>query len=69
LLSREGRECFRAGMSLALEPVSGRAMAWTPFRFPLVTFKVVVGIYWQAFKLWIKGIPFHPHPDSRESTS
>ena len=69
LLSREDGECFKAGMTLALEPASRRTLSWMPFKFPLVTLKVVAGIYWQALKLWIKGIPFHPHPNSRENPS
>lgn len=29
---------------------------------PVQTLKVVAGIYWQAMKLWWKGVPFHGHP-------
>jgi DUF1365 family protein len=35
-------------------------------RQPLITVKVVWGIYWQAFKLWVKRSPFYGHPDSNE---
>jgi DUF1365 family protein len=69
LLIEDDRQCFRAGMSLALAPLTQRAMRWQPLRFPAVTVKVVAGIYWQAFRLWAKRIPFHPHPDSREEPS
>jgi DUF1365 family protein len=24
--------------------------------------KVVIGIYWHALKLWLKGAPFYSHP-------
>jgi DUF1365 family protein len=31
-------------------------------RFPLMTFKVVVAIHWEALKLLLKGVPVHAHP-------
>lgn len=38
--------------------------ASTLIRFPFMTVKVVTGIYWQAMKLWFKGLPFYDHPES-----
>jgi DUF1365 family protein len=39
-------------------------------RQPLITVKVVWGIYWQAFKLWVKRSPFYDHLGSEpESTA
>lgn len=29
---------------------------------PLLTVKVVVGIVWEALRLWLKRVPVHPHP-------
>lgn len=31
-------------------------------KWPMMTLNIVRGIYWQAFKLFAKGIPFHSHP-------
>lgn len=31
-------------------------------KYPLFTFKILCLIYWQAFKLWIKGAIYHHHP-------
>jgi len=37
------------------------ALARMALRYPLMTVKVVVGIHWEALRLWLKGIPYFPH--------
>lgn len=32
-------------------------------RSPFQPWKMALGIYWQAFKLWVKKVPFHSHPE------
>jgi DUF1365 family protein len=27
--------------------------------------QVIAGIYWQAFRLWVKGCRFYPHPETK----
>lgn len=34
----------------------------TLVRFPLLTLKVMIGIHWDALKIWLKGTPLFPHP-------
>lgn len=62
-LKQAGRQCFAAGLRLALEPATSSNLRRMPLKFPLMTARVVAGIYWQAFRLWLKKAPFHSHPD------
>lgn len=38
-------------------------LAKTLIQYPFMTVKVVLGIYWQALRLKLKGVPFHDHPE------
>lgn len=58
---------FDATMNLKGEPLTKKSAWLVPFRYPLMCFKVVAGIYWQALKLWlIKGIAYIPHPAGKK---
>lgn len=37
-------------------------LMWAIARFPFMTVRVVLSIYWQALRLWSKKVPFIPHP-------
>lgn len=51
--------------TLTMEKTSiEKQLARTLIRYPLITVKVVMGIYWQALKLFIKRSPFYSHPES-----
>jgi DUF1365 family protein len=61
-----GLTVFHAAMRLEREAISAVALARALASYPAMTLQVIAAIYWQAFKLWIKGVPFHAHPKHAE---
>lgn len=59
---RDGSAFFDATLGLESRAMTTRSLAGVLARYPLLTARVVGGIYWQALRLHRKGVPFHPHP-------
>jgi len=66
---REDKKVFDASLMLEREPlttVSMRAILW---RFPFMTLKVFLAIYWQALRLFFKKVPFYSNPNSNPNST
>lgn len=58
----ETRRVFTAGFRFRRRELTGRNMALALLRYPFMSWRVAAGIYWQALRLKLKGVPFIPHP-------
>jgi hypothetical protein len=70
LESREaGAPVFDASLDLRARPITTGSLARALVRFPWMTGQVWAWIYWQALRLWLKGVRYRPHPGALESGS
>lgn len=60
---RDGEQIFEVHLALERRDLNRRQLCAALLRFPWMTARVTAGIYWQALRLWSKGISFHPHPE------
>jgi hypothetical protein len=57
-----GDRVFLANLVLKPKPLTPISVSVTVLAFPLLTVKAFLGIYWQALLIFLKGVPFVPHP-------
>ncbi len=63
----KGSKHFDATLAMSAHPFSSKKLIKQLILTPIQTVKVLVGIYWHALKLWVKGAPFYSHPKYQES--
>ena len=65
---QDGVKIFDASLKLQRQPITSSGLSKLLIRFPLMPFKIVGAIYYEAARLWLKRVPFVSHPDSSEAS-
>lgn len=60
---------FTAAIALNKVALNNATLRKSLFQFPHMTIKTLLGIYWQALKLFIKKVPIYDHPGGSEKIS
>lgn len=64
-----GAKVFDASLSLAAKPMTASNLNRTLWRYPLITARIALAIYWQALRLFIKRTPLYSHPKASQQES
>lgn len=61
---QQGQCIVDASLTLERQDITSRGLNKVIWQYPWMTLKVAAAIYWQAIKLWYKGVPICDHPDT-----
>lgn len=59
------QKVFDANLKLKKKTFSKASMFINAVLFPLMPLKIIFGIYYHAFRLWLKKTPFYEHPENQ----
>jgi DUF1365 family protein len=60
---KDEKQIFHATLDLKPRALTPTALNLMLIQYPFMTVKVVAAIYWNAFWLWLKRVPFYSHPN------
>ena len=63
-LEQEDTKVFDASLNMTRYPMNGYHLARALLMFIPMSIKVIAGIYYEAMKLKLKGLPVYDHPDT-----
>lgn len=66
MLHRKGVNVLNVVLDTKITPVVENNINRFPLMRPFQPWKMSLGIYWQAFKLWFKKVPFYSHPNNNK---
>jgi DUF1365 family protein len=64
--TESGEALLSASFAGQAQRLGAARLAACLLKFPLMTWKIVVGIHWEALKLWLKGVRFRSSPPTPE---
>lgn len=59
----EGRLTLVSALAGKRAPLTSAKLLWFTLKYPFITLKVISFIHWEAFRLWIKRVPFFAKAD------
>lgn len=57
---------FDATLTMKTKPFSSASLLKALITTPVMALKMLLGIYWHALRLWLKGVPVYDHPDKTQ---
>lgn len=60
---KRNAQTFYAHLNMQRQEINSRSLNRMLLKFPFMTLQVIVGIYWQALKLYLKKATFYSHPN------
>lgn len=65
----ESEKIFSATLNLERIELNQKSLTRVLLGTPIQTLSIVIGIYWQALRLFLKKVPLYPHPDRTRHNS